>query len=79
LDISVELREMDEEKKKQEFRIGLTILILLGTFTIGEFFVGSVAPTWAAVLLVIASLKAYYVVRDYMHIGRVFEPEEEVS
>jgi len=70
---------MDEDKKKQEYWKGFTILILLGTFTIGEFFVGSVAPAWAAVLIVIASLKAYYVVRDYMHIGRVFEPEEEVS
>jgi hypothetical protein len=70
---------MDEEKKKLAYRIGLVVLILLVTFTIGEFFIGAVAPAWGGVLLVIAGLKAFFVVRDYMHIARLFSPEEEVS
>jgi hypothetical protein len=70
---------MDEEKKKLAYRIGLVVLILLVTFTIGEYFIGAVAPTWGGILLVIASLKAFFVVRDYMHVGRLFAPEEEVK
>jgi hypothetical protein len=70
---------MDEEKKKLAYRIGWVVMIMLITFTIGEYFIGAVAPTWGGVLLVIASLKAFFVVRDYMHIGRVFETEEEVN
>ena len=74
-----ESKEMDEEKKKQAYRVGSVIFTLLIAFTIGEYFIGVVAPLWAAVLLVIAALKAYFVVRDYMHIGRVFSPEEGVE
>ena len=69
---------MDEEKKKQAYRNGLVVLILLATFTIGEFFIGAVASYWWAVLLGIALLKAFFIVRDYMHIGRLFASEEEV-
>jgi hypothetical protein len=70
---------MDEEKKQQAYRIGLVIMILLITFTIGEFFIGVVAPLWWAPLLGIGIFKAYFIVRDYMHIGRVFAAEEEVE
>jgi hypothetical protein len=69
---------MDEEKKKQAYRNGLVVLILLVTFTVGEFFIGAVASYWWAVLLGIALLKAFFIVRDYMHIGRLFASEEEV-
>ncbi len=68
---------MDEVKKKQAYRLGVVVLILLVTFTIGEYMVGVVAPLWAAPLLGIALFKAFFVVRDYMHIGQVFAPEEE--
>ncbi len=69
---------MDEEKKKQAYRNGLVVLILLVTFTVGEFFIGAVASYWWAVLLGIALLKAFFIARDYMHIGRLFASEEEV-
>lgn len=69
---------MDEEKKKYAYRVGVVVLILLVTFTIGEFFIGMVAPAWGGVLLIIATLKAFFVVRDYMHLGRLFQPEDEV-
>jgi hypothetical protein len=66
-----------EEKKKQAYSMGLTVLLLLAVLTIGEYFVGLVAYSWAAVLLGIAALKAFFVIRDYMHIGRLFAGEEE--
>jgi hypothetical protein len=68
---------MDENKKKEQYAIGIAVLILLGLLTIGEFFVGSVASTWWAPLLGVALIKAFFVVRDYMHIGEVFTVEEE--
>jgi len=66
-----------EEKKQQAYRIGQIVLFLLAVLTIGEYFVGLVAYEWAAVLLGIAALKAFFVLREYMHIGRVFAGEEE--
>ncbi len=66
-----------EEKRNQLHRIGLTVLIILGVLTIGEFFIGAIAWQWWAILLAIASLKAFYIVREYMHIARLFQPQEE--
>jgi hypothetical protein len=67
-----------EEKKKQAFRIGTTVLILLMFLTIGEFLIGSFVVGWSGVLIAIALIKTFFVVRDYMHIGRLFSAEEEI-
>ncbi len=67
---------MEDEKKLDAFRIGNLVLVILAVFTIGEFIVGAIAGGWWAVLLLIAITKAYYVIKDYMHIARVFRPEE---
>jgi len=67
------------EKKKQAFRVGTTVLILLVFLTIGEFIVGSIVVGWAGVLIGIALIKAFFVIRDYMHINRLFNPTEEVQ
>lgn len=64
---------------KQAYRVGAVTLLLLMVFTIGEFFIGAVAPTWGGVLLIVASLKAFFVVRDYMHVARVFQSDDEVN
>ena len=66
-----------EEKKKEAYRIGMGVMLLLAVFTIGEFWLGWVANGWWTILLGIASFKAFFVVRDYMHIGRVFSGDEE--
>ena len=66
-----------EEKKKMAYRVGDTVLILLTALTIGEYFIGKYAPYWWTVLLIIAAIKAFFVVRDFMHISRVFAGEEE--
>jgi len=65
-----------EERKKEAFRAGLGVLILLAVFTMGEFWLGSVASVWWVPLLIIAILKAFMVVRDYMHLPRLFAGEE---
>jgi hypothetical protein len=66
-----------DDKKKQAYSMGVTILILLAVMTIGEYFVGLIASVWWAPLLGIALLKAFFIVRDYMHLGRLFASDEE--
>jgi len=70
---SVEL----EESKKRAFNVGLVVLIMLAVLTVGEYMIGSVASTWFAPLMFIALIKAFFILRDYMHISRVFAGEEE--
>ena len=52
-------------------------MFILATITLGEFIVGVIAPPWRSLLLIIAAFKAFYVIKDYMHIGRLFNPEGE--
>jgi hypothetical protein len=66
-----------EEQKNQAYKMGLIVLLMLAVLTIGEYFIGAVAWAWWAPLLGVALLKAFFVVRDYMHIGRLFAPAEE--
>jgi len=68
-----------EEKKQQAYRIGWVVLILLAFLTIGEYLIGSYTVGLASALLLIALIKAFFVVRDYMHIGRLFAGEEEIE
>lgn len=74
MEIDIEL----EESKKKAFSIGLVVLMMLAVLTVGEFMIGSVASTWFAPLMFVALLKAFFIIRDYMHLSRVFEGEEEV-
>jgi hypothetical protein len=65
-----------DEKKNEAFRIGVSVMILLAVLTIGEYWIGGVATSWWAILLAIAVIKAFYVIRDYMHLPRLFGDEE---
>ncbi|HSQ27640.1 MAG TPA: cytochrome C oxidase subunit IV family protein [Anaerolineales bacterium] len=65
-----------EDNKAMAYRIGWTVLLLLGILTIGEFFIGLIASAWWAVLLGVALLKAFFIIRDYMHIERLFAVDE---
>lgn len=73
-----EQAERDEAKMKEAYRAGLAIFVLLAVFTIGEYWIGAVASAWWFVLIGIAILKAFLVIRDYMHVGRLFASDEEV-
>jgi hypothetical protein len=66
-----------DDKKKLAYRVGLTVLIMLAVLTVGEFFIGYVASIWWAPLIGIALVKAFFIIRDYMHIGRLFAADEE--
>lgn len=63
---------MNEEKKKYDLSVGVTVLLLLAAMTIGEFFMGLYAFNWWAPLLAVAAMKGFFILRDYMHVGRVF-------
>ena len=67
-----------DAQKRDAYRKGISVIVLLVFFTLGEFWMGAVAYNWWAAIMGIALLKAFLVVRDYMHIGRLFAAEEEV-
>ena len=65
-----------EEKKENLYRIGITILILLTALSLGEYGIGAVGLNIFIVFFVISLIKTFFVVRDYMHIGKLFNDEE---
>ena len=65
------------ELKKEKYSMGVTIAVLLGVTTIGEFGIALVGKNLGAILMLVALFKAFLVVRDYMHIGRLFTSGEE--
>lgn len=68
-----------EEKKKQILKAVNSIILLLLFLTISEYLIGAYVKIWwgAVSLLVIAGIKAVFVMRDYMHIGRLFSGDQE--
>lgn len=71
---------MDEKQTKPDYSTNQLVLIILTILTIGEYYLGVIATTnIAGVMLSIGLLKAFFIVRDYMHIGRLFSGEEKHS
>jgi len=68
---------MDEKSKKEAFQLGQAVFIILVVMTIGEYWLGAIAVNWWAPIIAVALLKAYFVVRDYMHLPRLFAADEE--
>ena len=68
---------MDEKKKKTTYETGIIILVWLAVLSIGELWFALMGIPWWSILVVIALVKATLVVRDYMHVGRLFSGEEE--
>ncbi len=66
-----------DEQKKQAYQKGVAVFILLIFLSLAEFLMGVFASLWWTPILAIAVIKAFFVVRDYMHISRVFGWEEE--
>ena len=65
-----------DTKKKAAWQIGAAVFVLLLALTVSEFFIGYVAVTWWFILLAISLVKAFFVVRDYMHLPRLFKGDE---
>ena len=68
---------MEEKKKKATYEKGLIVLVWLAVLTIGELWFALMEIPWWSILVVIALVKATLVVRDYMHIERLFIGEED--
>ena len=68
---------MDKKKKKAAYEKGIILLVWLAVLSIAELWFALMDLPWWSVLVVIALIKAWLVVRDYMHIGRLFYGEEE--
>jgi hypothetical protein len=65
-----------DAQKSARYKTGIIVLAILAVFTAIEFTVSQLG-NWIAVLVLIGLLKAFLVVRDYMHIGKLFSGEEE--
>ena len=65
-----------DEKKKQAYKLGVTVLIILAVLTMIEFTVASFKFNWTWLFFGIAILKAWFVIRNYMHLPRLFNEEE---
>jgi fatty acid desaturase len=66
-----------QEKKNQAYRKGVYVFILLAILTAAEYLIARISPMWWALLMVVALVKAFFILRDYMHIAHVFASEEE--
>jgi hypothetical protein len=71
---------MEENQKKPDYSVNILVLIILVMLTAGEYYLGVIATSdIAGVMLAIGLLKAFFIVKDYMNIGRVFSGEEDHS
>ncbi len=69
---------MDEMKQKPDYRTNQMVFYVLIILTIGEFYLGYIATTSiAAIMIFIGLLKAGYIVVHYMNMGRLFASDEE--
>ena len=71
-----EEKQEQADPRKAGLKAGAYVLLMLGVLTLGEYLVGTIAPSWTALLWIVAIWKSIYVVKDYMHIGRLFSAEE---
>lgn len=65
------------ESRRQELSRGVWVVMMLGVLTFGEYLVGVIAPPWGSLLLGVAAFKAFFVIKDFMHVGRLFSSGEE--
>ncbi|GAB4577566.1 MAG: hypothetical protein Fur0022_02970 [Anaerolineales bacterium] len=69
---------MEQQTKKADYSVNILVVIILSLLTAGEYYLGVIATTnIAGVMLAIGLLKAFFIVRDYMHIGRLFSGGED--
>lgn len=66
----------NKDSRRAELSKGVWILLMLGVLTFGEYLVGVIAPPWGSLLLGVAAFKAFFVITDFMHVGRLFKSGE---
>jgi len=64
---------MEENQKKPDYSVNILVLIILMILTAGEYYLGVISTTnIAGIMIAIGLLKAFFIVRDYMNIGRLW-------
>lgn len=71
------MESKSNEKKNDAYRVGVAVFMVLAVLSIGEFFIGRIAVNWTWPLWGIILIKSALIIRDYMHIGRLFGEVEE--
>ncbi len=66
---------MDNNEKKKALQFGVYVFIILAVLTAGEFAIAAVGAPWWSALVIIAVIKAWFVVQHYMHLPRLFAEE----
>lgn len=64
-----------KKTKAAAFRTSITVALVLAVLTAIEYFVALSFP-FASILLLLGLFKAFFVVNNYMHISRLWSPEE---
>jgi len=72
----VEETKQVEQKKKAEYRQNFFVFLALVLLTLFEFFIAINMDDSAVLLLIIALVKAGLIVQFFMHIYRLWRPEE---
>lgn len=66
-----------KSQKSTAFRAGIIILVILAVLTAAEYGLSLSGQSAAFIFLGIGLVKAFFVVRDYMHLGKLFSGGEE--
>lgn len=66
-----------EDRKAAVYRQGVIVFLVLAVLTIFEFFVSITFDGTPVILLIIAFVKAGIIVNFFMHIYRLWRPEED--
>jgi caa(3)-type oxidase subunit IV len=72
----VEETKQSDQKKKAEYRQNFFVFLVLVVLTLIEFFVAINLDDSTVLLLIIALVKAGIIVQFFMHIYRLWRPEE---
>ncbi len=66
---------MENNKKNKAFQFGVYVFIILAVLTVGEYALAIVGAPWWSAFIVIALIKAWFVLQHYMHLPRLFAEE----
>lgn len=68
---------MSSENKANVYRTGINVFIALAVLTIIEYFVSVSSFNSTVLLFIIAFIKAAAIVNWFMHVYRLWRPDEE--
>ena len=67
-----------ENTKKPDYGVNQMVMIILAVVTLGEFLLGVIAKSnLSSIFIGMGVVKAWFIVVNYMNIGRLFQDDEE--